>query len=148
MTLGLPHARAVIRTDRLRQSKKPGAAAARWETAYHICSQRPEERSGGQWEKLGRGQWGVENPNHWRRDACLLEDLKTYRGKRHNICAAFLLGRTVLLAFNADWGSGNLNALLEELRASPASVCSLAVRGTTTNRHLPPRASSRKPASK
>lgn len=148
MTLGMPHAHTVVRTDRLRQTKKPDAPPARWETAFHVSSLRQQERTPGQWARLARGQWGVENPNHWRRDACLLEDLKTYRGKHRNICAAFLLGRTVLLAFNADWGSGNLNALLEELRASPPSVCSLALHGTTTNRQLLPRASSRKPASK
>lgn len=84
----------------------------------------------------------MENSNHWRRDACLLEDLKTYRGKHRNICAAFLLGRTVLLALNADWGTGNLNALLEELRASPTAVWGLAVRGWTTCRGISHRTSS------
>lgn len=148
MTLGLPHARTVVRTDRLRQSKKPGAAPARWETTFHVSSLRPQERTPAQWERLVRGQWGVENPNHWRRDACLLEDLKTYRGKQRNICAAFLLGRTVLLAFNAGGGSGNLNALLEDLRAHPSSVVSLAMHPTTSNLQSPPHASSRKSASK
>ena len=81
----------------------------------------------------------MENSNHWRRDATLLEDLKTYRGKRQNLCAAFLLGRTVLLAFNADWGTGNLNALLEELRANPTAVWSLAVHGKTNCRRIPRR---------
>ena len=83
----------------------------------------------------------MENSNHWRRDATLLEDLKTYRGKRPNICAAFLLGRTVLLAFNADWGTGNLNALQEELRANPTAVWSLAVHGKTACRRISQRSS-------
>ena len=83
----------------------------------------------------------MENSNHWRRDATLLEDLKSYRGKHPNICAAFLLGRTALLAFNADWGTGNLNALLEELRAEPTAIWSLAVRGKTKCQRIPQRAS-------
>ena len=86
----------------------------------------------------------MENQNHWRRDACLLEDLKTYRGKQQNICAAFLLGRTALLALNADWGPGNINTLLEELRACPTAIWSLAVRGTTTCRRITRRTSPRK----
>lgn len=118
------------------------------ETSWYIASQHPDERTPEGWAKLARGHWGVENSNHWRRDTCLLEDLKTYRGKHRNICAAFLLGRTVLLALNADWGSGNLNALLEELRACPTAVWGLAVRGTTTCRRIPRRTSPRKSASK
>lgn len=88
---------------------------------------------------------GDENQNHWRRDSCLQEDLKTYRGKRPNICAALLLGRSVLLALNADWGSGNLNALLETLRASTPAIWSLTVRCKTTCRGLAHRAPSRPP---
>ena len=90
----------------------------------------------------------MENQNHWRRDACLLEDLKTYRGKQRNICAAFLLGRTVLLALNADWGPGNINTLLEELRACPTAIWSLADRGTTTCRRITRRTSPRKSSPK
>lgn len=148
MTLGLPHARSVVRTDRLRQSKKPGSPSAQWTTAFHVSSMRPEERSPEEWARLVRGQWGVEGSNHWRRDACLLEDLKTYRGKRQNICAAILLGRTVLLAFNAKWGSGNVNVLLEELQACPPAIWSLAMRGTTSCRRLAPPPTRRMPSSK
>ncbi len=132
----------------MRQSKTPDGRTAQRETAWYLASQNPGERTAEGWAKLARGHWGVENQNHWRRDVCLLEDLKSYRGKQRNICAAFLLGRSVLLALNADWGTGNINALLEELRAAPTAVWSLAVRGRTTCRRILPRTSPRKSSSK
>ena len=51
-----------------------------------------------------------------------LEALKTYRGKKWNIYEAFLFSHTFLLALNADWGSGNTNAMPGELCACPTSV--------------------------
>ncbi len=93
-----------------------------------------------------RRHWGVENQNHWRRDACLLEDLKSHRGKHPNICAAFLLTRSVLLALNADWGTGNINDLMAKLTASLPAVWSLVMRGKTTCRGLARRPPSRKTA--
>ena len=141
MTIGLPHARTIVRVDRSRQSKSASAAQEEPETACYIASQDAGERSAAGWAQLVRQHWGVENANHWRRDVTLLEDLKTYRGKQRNICAAFLLGRTALLAFNADWGDGNLNALQEELRANPTAVWSLAVRGKTKCQRIPQRSS-------
>jgi len=83
---------------------------------------------------LARNHWGVENPNHWRRDACLLEDLKSYRGRHESIAGAFLVARTPLLAFHADWGEGNFAAFLERLHLCPTALWSLAMRGTTTCR--------------
>lgn len=141
MTIGLPHARTVVRVDRSRQPKGKPAPREEPETACLIASQDAGERTPAEWARLVRNHWGVENANHWRRDATLLEDLKTYRGKQRNIGAAFLLGRSVLLAFNADWGDGNLNALLEELRAEPTAIWSLAVRGTTKCKRIPKRSS-------
>lgn len=55
------------------------------------------ERSPKQWVELIRGHWGgVENRNHWRRDACWWED-KT-RSRNPNIVGALALLRNALLA--------------------------------------------------
>jgi hypothetical protein len=43
---------------------------------------------------------GVENRNHWRKDACLFED-KT-RSRNPNIVGALILLRNVVLRYYAD----------------------------------------------
>lgn len=138
MTIGIPHASTVLCIHRERRRKKTDAPPGKTETSWYVASQNSGERTAEEWAALVRRHWGVENPNHWRRDACLLEDLKSYRGKQRNICAAFQIGRTALLAFNADWGDGNLNKLLATFRANPAAVYSLVLRGQTRCRDLTP----------
>ena len=45
---------------------------------------------------LTRGHWGgVENRNHWRKDACLFED--KIRSRNPNIVGALILMRNALL---------------------------------------------------
>lgn len=67
------------------------------ETRYFISSMTEHERSPKQWVELIRGHWGgVENRNHWRRDACWWED-KT-RSRNPNIVGALALLRNALLA--------------------------------------------------
>jgi hypothetical protein len=44
-------------------------------TRYFLSSLEPQERTPAQWITLVRGHWGgVENRNHWRRDALQGED--------------------------------------------------------------------------
>lgn len=66
-------------------------------TRYFISSLSSHERTPKQWLALIRGHWaGVENRNHWRRDACWWED-KT-RSRNPNIVGALALLRNALLA--------------------------------------------------
>ena len=53
---------------------------------------------------LARGQWSVENPNHWRRDALWGEDRCRLRNK--NAACALALLRTALLrpVLRCGWG--------------------------------------------
>lgn len=67
------------------------------EIRYFISSLAVHERSPEQWLALIRGHWaGVENRNHWRRDACWGED-KT-RSRNPHIVGALALLRNALLA--------------------------------------------------
>lgn len=51
-----------------------------------------------QWMALIRGHWGgIEIRNHWRKDACLLED-KT-RSRNPTIVAVFAMIRNLVLFF-------------------------------------------------
>ncbi len=67
------------------------------ETRYFLSSLAGPERSPERWLALIRGHWaGVENRNHWRRDACGWED-KT-RSRKPNIVGALALLRNASLA--------------------------------------------------
>ena len=64
---------------------------------YFISSLEPAQRSPAQWLELVRGHWGgVENRNHWRRDACGGEDRT--RSRNPNIVGTVALLRNALLA--------------------------------------------------
>ena len=67
------------------------------EVRYFVSSLEPAERSPAQWLELVRGHWGgVENRNHWRRDACGGEDRT--RSRNPNVVGALALLRNALLA--------------------------------------------------
>lgn len=89
-----PFARSfvAVRATVMRNGKPPTT-----EIRYFISSLVAHERSPEQWMGLIRGHWaGVENRNHWRRDACWWED-KT-RSRNPNIVGALALLRNALLA--------------------------------------------------
>jgi hypothetical protein len=69
---------------------------------------------------LVRGHWaGVENRNHWRRDACWLEDRT--RSRNPNIVGALALMRNALLALAQPEldHHGSLPAFSEAVTARP-----------------------------
>ena len=74
-----------------------GQAAAATDIRYFVSSLDPADRSPTQWLQLVRGHWGgVENRNHWRRDACGGEDRT--RSRHPNIVGTVALLRNALLA--------------------------------------------------
>lgn len=94
MKADFPFARSfvAVRATVVRKGKLPTA-----ETRYFVSSMAQGERTPEQWIRLIRGHWGgVENRNHWRRDACWWED-KT-RSRKPNIVGALALLRNALLA--------------------------------------------------
>jgi predicted transposase YbfD/YdcC len=93
--VNFPHVQTVIKVNRKSSaSKKPHEP----ETSYYISSMPVEKYTPKQWMALIRGHWGgIEIRNHWRKDACLLED-KT-RSRNPHIVAAFAMLRNLALFF-------------------------------------------------
>lgn len=69
---------------------------------------------------LIRGHWGgIEIRNHWRKDACLLEDAT--RSRNPNIVACMAMLRNCYLHFHASQHEyGSLPALTEAVAAKPS----------------------------
>lgn len=68
---------------------------------YFISSLCPEQMTHENWIDLIRGHWGgIENRNHWRRDACLFEDRT--RSKNPRIVANLAFLRNTLLKIIED----------------------------------------------
>jgi hypothetical protein len=73
MATGFPYSRTIVKIRSTRTEKKSGSKST--EDRYYLSSQQPGERTPEDWINLSRSHWaGVENRNHWRRDASLGED--------------------------------------------------------------------------
>ena len=112
-----------MRIHSTRIEKKSGKTSE--EDRYYLSSQDPCERTPEGWINLSRAHWaGVENRNHWRRDATLGEDRTRLHQGRALINLALL--RSVNLRLHRsepdeDW----LPARTEHLSAHPASALAL-----------------------
>lgn len=81
MEMDFPFARSVVVVRSERTIKKTGVTTQ--ETRHYVSSLEPGELALQQWQDLIRGHWaGVENRNHWRRDALLGEDRSRSRNPR------------------------------------------------------------------
>ena len=119
MECGFPYARSIIAVwlKCLRNGKETEAVR------YYISSLAPSERTEEQWHQLIRGHWGgVENRNHWSRDAIWREDATRSRNPR-------LVGNLALLR-NA------LLALVEEERETYGTLPAFT-EAMQTDRSLP-----------
>lgn len=95
MTLDFPYARVIVVIRSERTIKKTSQTSH--ESRYYLSSRTPDEHTDQQWLNLIRGHWaGVENRNHWRRDALMGEDRS--RSRNANLLANLALIRNVLLA--------------------------------------------------
>jgi predicted transposase YbfD/YdcC len=95
LTLDFPYARAIVVVRSERTIKKTGQSSQ--ESRYYLSNRLPEEHTPKQWLTLIRGHWaGVENRNHWRRDALMGEDRS--RSRNPKLLANLALIRNVLLA--------------------------------------------------
>ena len=94
LTLDFPHARTMVVVRSQRTLKKSGQSSQ--ESRFYLSNRLPEEHTAGQWLSLIRGHWaGVENRNHWRRDALMGEDRS--RSRHPKLLANLALIRNVLL---------------------------------------------------
>lgn len=123
MATGFVGSRAIVRIRATRTVKKSGSTSI--EDRYYLSSQEPSERTPEGWIDLSRSHWaGVENRNHWRRDASLGEDRTRLRNPRALANLALLRGANLRL-LSADGSDDWLPAKKERLAANPASALAL-----------------------
>jgi len=123
MATGFPFSRIIVKIGSTRTEKKSGQSSV--EDRYYLSSQEKAERTPEGWINLSRSHWaGVENRNHYRRDATLGEDTTRNRHPRTLMNLALLRSANLrLLALDASeaW----LPARKEELAAKPTAAFAL-----------------------
>ena len=124
--MNFPYARSLIVVRSQRTIKKTDQTST--ESRYYLSSAEPQDYTPRQWLELIRGHWaGVENRNHWRRDALLGEDGSRSRNPR--LLANVALIRNALLAVLAETlHSQSLPQLCETLHSHPARCLALLAR--------------------
>ena len=114
--LPFPGARQVFDTRNTTLFKKDGRTTEH--TRYFVTSLTREQADAARLAALARGQWSVENPNHWRRDALWGEDRCRLRNKNAACALAWL--RTALLRPVLRCGWGTTREIFERVAARPA----------------------------
>jgi predicted transposase YbfD/YdcC len=118
LSADFPYARSLIVVRSERMIKKTGLGSV--ESRYYLSSRDAQEHTAAQWLGLIRGHWGgVENRNHWRRDAVMGEDGS--RSRNATLLANLALLRNVLLHVMApELENQSLPQLRERLHSRPA----------------------------
>jgi hypothetical protein len=124
--LPFPGARQVFDTRNTTTFKKDGKTTRH--TRYFVSSLGAEEAGEARLAGLARGQWSVENPNHWRRDALWGEDRCRLRSP--NAACALALLRTALLRPVLRCGWGTTKEVFERVAARPSQGLDLLRRRT------------------
>lgn len=116
-------ARTLVAIQSRRTEKKTGKTT--FETRYYLSSQQSAERSHQGWINLIRGHWaGIENRNHWRRDALWGEDRT--RSRNPNLVANLALIRNALLPLlNQHHPNRCLPEIRECFAAKPSQTLAL-----------------------
>lgn len=123
MRADFPFARSLIVVRSERTIKQSGESSE--ESRYYLSSREAGEHTAAQWLGLIRGHWaGVENRNHWRRDALMGEDGS--RSRNATLLANLALLRNVLLQVMArELETQSLPQLREGLHSHPAQALNL-----------------------
>lgn len=95
-------------------------------TRFFVTSLTASEAGAPRLAGLARGQWSVENPNHWRRDSLWGEDHCRLRNK--NAACALALLRTALLRPVLRCGWGPTKTVFERVAARPSHGLDLLTR--------------------
>jgi len=120
--VNFPHVLTVIKVRRKSSAaKNPNV----FETSYYVSSISTDSYTPKQWLTLIRGHWGgIESRNHWRKDACLLED-KT-RSRNPTIVASLAMMRNlVLFFFNEQQAHSTLTGFVEAVAADSSAAYSM-----------------------
>jgi predicted transposase YbfD/YdcC len=118
MAMDFPYARSVVVVRSRRTDKRSGKTTE--EVRYYISSLEPEELTPKQWHQLIRGHWaGVENRNHWRRDALMGEDRS--RSRNRSLLSNLALIRNGLLRIlNRCFPGQSIPVIREQIQAKPS----------------------------
>lgn len=118
MAADFPYARSVIVVRSERTIKKTGAGSE--ERRYYLSSRETGDHTAAQWLGRIRGHWGgVENRNHWRRDALMGEDGS--RSRNATLLVNLALIRSALLqVMSSHLETQSLPQLREHLHSHPA----------------------------
>ena len=116
--IDFPFARTVVAIRSVRTVKATDVTTTEWR--FYLSSQEAAERAPENWIGLIRGHWGgVENRNHWRRDALWGED-KT-RSRHANLVANLALARSALFRLlNHHYPDRSHSELRESFAANPS----------------------------
>lgn len=116
MAMDFPYARSVVVVRSQRTLKKSGETTH--ETRFYLSSLSPKDRTPQQWNELILGHWaGVENRNHWRRDALFGEDRS--RSRNPHLLANLALIRTALLrTLPRSFPNQSIPTIREQLQAN------------------------------
>lgn len=119
---GFPHARQLLCLRK--ESFRKKSAATNIETRYFITSIEPGELSPQRLAALVRGHWGVENRNHWRRDASRWRE-DGCRLRRTNAAFNLALLRNALLALVPSADFPSLDSAFDYYHTHPAAALAL-----------------------
>ncbi len=124
MQVGFPHIQTVVKIWRTSTAYRTEEK----EVCYYLSSEPFDQRTPEQWLQLVRDHWGgVEIRNHWRKDACLLED-KT-RSRNPVIVGTFAMLRNLLLFMHKEQDlHATLPGFVEDIAADKNKVFSMLMR--------------------
>jgi predicted transposase YbfD/YdcC len=95
-TIGLPFARAVISVTRAAQTTKEGAQPVLGQR-FFVTSLSTQDCLPQQFAEHIRSHWGIENKNHWKRDAQWGEDAPRFKNPKTAHALAILRGALLAL---------------------------------------------------
>ena len=118
MAVDFPYARSLVVVRSRRSQKRSGKTTE--EIRYYISSLEPEDLTPEQWLQLIRGHWaGVENRNHWRRDALMGEDRSRSRN-RSLLTNLALIRNGLLRVLNRCFPGDSIPVIRECIQAKPS----------------------------
>ena len=127
MTTGFAYSQSFVRISSQRTQTKTGKVSS--EERYYLSSQAKQARKPQEWIDLIRAHWaGVENRNHWRRDATLGEDTLRLKHPLATANLALLRSVTLKLLFEDENQEGQpqwLPVKREHLAADPSLALDL-----------------------
>jgi predicted transposase YbfD/YdcC len=125
LSINFPYVQTVVRVRRESTAFKKAADRL---PGYYLSSMSAQSMKPEQWLERIRGHWGgIEIRNHWRKDACLLED-KTRSRNPNTVAAMSMLRNCALFFLNEDPHTSNINAFTEAVAADSGKALDMLMR--------------------